>query len=133
MKLDYDCVRDLLLEVEKLDFGEYFSTKDLIAMNYSEDLNYPTEALMYTAKILCDGGYLEAEIEEVFQQPIEVNVCNIYSLTFKGHEYLNSVRDTSIWKKFKEIAKKSVLPFTLEIVQNTCSNFISDLLTSGIG
>ena len=125
MKLDFDCIRDILLTVENTEFAEM-----LTAQNLSDELGYPLEVIMYTAKMLEQGGYITGRIDDVLQYPPQANDCIIYSLTFTGHEYLNSIRDNSVWSKFKSIVGKAALPFTLEISQYTCSNLLADLISA---
>jgi len=125
VKLDFDCVRDILIAAENTEFAEM-----LTAQSLSDELGYPLEVIMYTAKMLEQGGYITGRIEDVLQYPPQVNDCTIYSLTFSGHEYLNSIRDKNVWTKFKSIVEKAALPFTLEISQYTCSSLLSDLIAA---
>ena len=81
MKLNYDCLRSLLLELEEFE-------------NIDENLNYQSMTLddMINAQIM--------------NADISIYMCIYSSLTYDGHQFLDNVRSNSIWSKTKSIAKK---------------------------
>lgn len=89
MRIDHDYVRQLLLEAEdqtdgKINF-EYVSPVEGMSPEEFERQSYH---LSYMVK----AGLLEGD-----------NVA-YWDLTPLGHEYLDSIRDDTVWKKFLGVA-----------------------------
>jgi hypothetical protein len=103
MKLDKDLVREVLLAVEA-DAGDprAWVEMDIPGHDYLE--------VAYHIQILDEAGFLEAE---------DLGSHDGYAwrakrLTYKGHEFLDTVRDPVVWRKTKELAAKAgsaSLPF----------------------
>ena len=106
MKRDMDKVRSLLLDLEQKN-GPY-----LMMMNPEllGGINKPAEMVEYIL-LLKSGGLLEE--------------CqgHSYRLTWKGHEFIDSVRDPEIWRKTKEGATK-VGSWSLKLIGEMASGFI---------
>ena len=114
MKLNQDCVRDLLLYLEKnLSYGNDVKINNLVLKKYSQtDLIYSTEKLN-------EAGYLNCMISKGITPPFIL----VKSITYSGHQFLDNIRDDSIWNKAKSILKplKSV---SIEIISQTLSKVI---------
>jgi hypothetical protein len=95
MKLDHDLVREILLQVEK----EHESPDWELAIGNRE--NY---ARFYTATKLVEGGFLRAEVGPGTEPGEEY--LFVRELTRDGHEFLDTVRDSAIWKATKQHAKE---------------------------
>lgn len=102
MVLSPDCVRDVLLSVESCGFGERLTLEGLERKlpQYSE------EDLWYTCLKLEEGGYLELVKVSGLRMPMP-GIKEIKSLTYLGHEFLDSIREDSNWGKVKLVAKKA--------------------------
>lgn len=98
MRLDVDCVRDVLLAVESAELGEYISPSTLhrTLPQYSED------EISYTCLILDDGGFL---ISVKAQLPLQetLSVKSVVRLTYHGHEFAAKIRDPERWPKLKKV------------------------------
>lgn len=95
MKLDLNCVRDVLIELEEFPIGSYSneSFKKSIAEHGSENV-------LYALVKLSEAKYINAEyIRTMDGRP---HIGGIFDLTFAGHEFLNSVRSPSVWERLKE-------------------------------
>ena len=107
MKLDHDCIRDVLLSVERLQRFEY-RTGTGNFLNYSvtrnileNDLqNRNAEDICYSVLMLADAGYIIASINHTDQRVVSYSV---HRLTYDGHEYLESIRDGNVWNKVKSV------------------------------
>lgn len=106
MRLNHDCIRDVMLAVENdLQFTRVSilrladETDNFLREN---DLpKYKSEDLLYTTSKLIEAGYLNGVLSETDQLGIE----NVYidSITWEGHNFLDTVRDPKIWKATKKI------------------------------
>lgn len=127
MKLDVKCVRSVLLEMEKeplnqsLDFGELKRRLP----QYSED------ELHYACYKLYEAGYIHA---------LRVDMDNVTApyfpslndITFKGHEFLNNIRDDTVFQKALGIAGKAG-SFSLETVAQAASAVIAGVISAKLG
>lgn len=98
MKLNHDCVRDLLLLIEEVQVGDYIDVSSYQLKNYS------SEDLCYTADKLLEAGYINGKIypaDNVIYWRFSVS-----SLTWTGHEFLDNIRDDGVWKDTKKVASK---------------------------
>lgn len=102
MVLNPDCIRDVLIAIESLDFGEYLTLDALCARLPT----YTKEEIHYTCLKLDEGGFLDVMTVTMTQRTMP-GIKQINGLTFGGHEFLDSVRETSNWAKVKDVAKKA--------------------------
>lgn len=120
MKLNYDCVRDVLLYLENnLSLNNSISfpsdIKESLLLKYSKD------DLLYTVKILLNKKLILGA--DNFNYATGMYTVNIESLSFDGHSFLDNIRDNQVWSKSKKIlsAFKSV---SIEIISQVATNVI---------
>lgn len=112
MKLNPDCVRDIMLCIEdNLPYDSKWDISDLV--KYLPE--YDIDELLYTCYILHDGELLNADFANLPKSPIPY-LLYINSLTFKGHEYINNIREPSIWKETKSFIKNSLGSASLAVI-----------------
>ena len=95
MKLTIECVRDVLLEIEDLPWGR----------NTPSDLKtsikkHGQEPVMYTLAKLDEAQYINCQ-KAFVPSTGRVRVDIVYSMTFGGHEFLNSIREEGVWNRLK--------------------------------
>lgn len=121
MKLNQDLVRLLLLEIEdKTGPYEPLELSDISIKDYSY------EEILYTTERLLEAGYITARLE-----PTKLR-CNqvIYSLTWEGHRFLDTVRDSAVWRSTKDVAKK-MSSVSLNIMLHIAEQVILDMVRTG--
>lgn len=124
MKLNPDCVRSVLLEIENLGFNEHATISSL----HTALPNYSEEDLEYTCFILGDGGFLNIERIDLPGQYIPA-VKAVYSMTYKGHEFLSNIRSNSVWSGVKDVGEKlgvSSLAGLVQIAANVATELIKN-------
>lgn len=113
MKLNHDCVRDLLLAIEKhapldgLDHDEILKLPELD--------KYDKDTIIYTAQRLHEAGYIDGNFDFYYDNQIYMHISNI---TYDGHVFLDSLRDEGIWKDVKNATAKvsgASIPILLEL------------------
>lgn len=95
---DMDLVRDLLL---KIDSDKRFDGTAWIHYSTAEEMgitNHSTEEVGYHLNLLMEAGFIKAK-GAMELMPV------INKLTWQGHEFLDDIRDDTIWGKTKERAK----------------------------
>lgn len=119
MKLNHECIRDLLLYIE-----ENLTYNDELEINKISLNNYSLEELLYTTEKLVEADYLTCYTIEIDD---EYSILLVQSITYKGHHFLDTVRDNKVWSKTKNILSflKSV---SIEITSETASKVINHLI-----
>ncbi len=118
MQLNYDCIRDLLLYLEdNLTYDNYISIETLKLEKYSSD------ELIYTAERLTEAGYINSIISTSDDYPVII----VKSISFDGHQYLDTIRDNAIWKETKSKLSKTS-SFSLSIIQQLALSIVKSKL-----
>ena len=115
MKLDHDCVRDLLLYLE-----DNLKYRGKIVINNLDLSPYTKDELMYCADRLIEANYINANIGW------NIDCCHIISvdsISYQGHQFLDTIRDKNIWDETKSKASKFA-SISLPILQELASSFI---------
>ena len=105
MKLDYDCLRSLLLKLEDFenldgDLHYQYTTLNDMAEALPE---FPKNMIAYTTLKAKEGNLINASIMNADGC---IYACTYSSLTYDGHQFLDNVRNNNIWNKTKSIAKE---------------------------
>ncbi|MCX7779641.1 MAG: DUF2513 domain-containing protein [Negativicutes bacterium] len=120
MKLDLDLMRKILLTIEeKAVFGTYLSLKDLT----DDPAEHPKYA--YHVMLLLDDDLIVTAQAPLLglgypDYPIE-------RLTMKGHNFLNNIRDDTVWRKVKDVLIKVGSTASLDIIKTVASRIVADL------
>lgn len=129
MKLNHDCIRDLLLYLEEnLNLGSFLN----ISSEFNEDVlsSYSANDLIYTAQKLLEANYINAEIMHFMGTNIPS--VRIRSITYQGHQFLDNIRDDGVWKETKKIASK-VSSASIKILSDIAAQVISNILSKQMG
>ena len=101
MRLEPDCVRNILLAIESLDFGRTVTIRAL-----SEMLpQHPCDQLEYTCLKLAEGDLIQVSDIQMPGRPVP-SIKSIDGLTYKGHEFLSNIRSDNIWSGVKSVGAK---------------------------
>lgn len=102
MKLDYDCVRSILLELEKkpLFDNDLRITPVSVEEIFTALDRYSDGDILYCIETMKDAGLIKANLRYGGGPFIEGYISGI---TYKGHELLDSVRDRKIWQRLKQL------------------------------
>jgi hypothetical protein len=124
MKRDMDFVRELLLKIEKIDKPP--SLQELLCANANE-AEY--EKLAEHLSMLID------EAEFVSGIPLHTMLAKNWTdlrLTWKGHDFLDSVRDPEIWEKTKK-GVEGAGGFTVDLLKDLAKGFIKKQIEEHTG
>lgn len=115
MKRDMDLVRLILLEIEK----QYASTAI-----YNLDIDgYDMATTAYHCKLLNEAGLISAYKAQYADN--DINSFGVGSLTWEGNDYLDKVRDNSIWRKTKDTITQKGLPLVFDTIKTISTAFIT--------
>lgn len=126
MKMDIECIRDILLQAEEQGFCVY-RDPEFVPETQEENLEFPfikkydDEKLLYHINLADEFGL------------IKVSHCmgysSVYDLSPQGHLFLADIREDNIWNKTKEISKQ-IGTTSLSSVKEIATNVISNLITN---
>lgn len=127
MKLNYDCVRSVLLTVEKSKtIDEELNLNPLTVETIFEQLpKYEDNEILYTIEKLKEAGYINAALHFAAGHFIDGAVS---SITYSGHEYLDNIREPEVWRKVKAMLKNAGAT-TLTLISQAAQMLIGSQLT----
>ena len=127
MKLNYDCVRSVLLTVEKSKtIDEELNINPLTVETIFEQLpKYEDNEILYTIEKLQEAGYINAALQYAAGHFIDGAVS---SITYSGHEYLDNIREPEVWRKVKAMLKNAGAT-TLPLISQAAQVLIGSQLT----
>ena len=122
MRRDMDMIRDILLAIEGDEYLPFNASSGEWIKNIKyKDVRHDQEAgwmLCYHLELLLDGKFITAKYQEYGGKEImngedllinkrnqKISVSPT-GLTWRGHEFLDSIRDPEIWRETKDGAKK---------------------------
>ena len=135
MKLNHDCIRATLLAIESMDYiienddneisFEAISFNEIVKHLNKRKEKYSRVDIFYTLYNLEQGGYISAScgysndsVEDFF----------VNYITYSGHQFLDTVRDSAVWSSTKSIVSK-VASVSLSVVENVAAQVITNLLS----
>ena len=124
MRLNNECVRDLLLAIE-----ENLGINDKVSIDDFELPNYSYDELIYIALKLIEAGFINGDSSKMIDGSIFVYVS---SLTWDGHKFLDNIRDNEVWRKTKSIVSK-FSSVSLGIISNVAAQVITALIKQQLG
>ena len=127
MKLNYDCVRSVLLTVEKSKtIDEELNLNPLAVETIFEQLpKYEDSEILYTIEKLKEAGYINAALQFAAGHFIDGAVS---SITYSGHEYLDNIREPEVWRKVKTMLENAGA-ITLPLISQAAQMLIGSQLT----
>ena len=104
MKLDLDCIRSVMLVLERelafTDNGDILVPTCLTLEQICDLLpDFSRENVFYSIYNLKQAGYLNVSIQCTGGGGIYR--CSVSDITYGGHEFLNKIRDEKRWEKVK--------------------------------
>lgn len=126
MKLNPDCIRDILLVVEaNTTLNEPYN---FYSDSLSDSLSsYSSDEIMYHIK--------QCELSGLFGDKVSWYMsgdCMIRFLSPAGHQFLSDVRSDNNWAKTKEIAK-NVGSESLSAIKDIATGVITSLIQKQLG
>ncbi|EGS9997873.1 DUF2513 domain-containing protein [Clostridium perfringens] len=127
MKLNPDCIRDILLTVEEsTDFNHYLSYR--FDSNSFEKLSiYSHDEITYHIR-QCDLSNLLYKVSYYDGG----NSIDILDLSPKGHNFLADIRSDTVWNNTKTIANK-IGSTSLDVLLKVSTGVLTQMITKQLG
>ncbi len=127
MKLNPDCIRDILITVEEIEYNSTYTIQQF----HDQLPKYSIEELNYHCLHLINAGLIQGDILSVVRS-VMPEVGRIYDMTYAGHQFLANIRSDNIWKGTKAIASK-IGSSSLDAITQIASNVITELIKAQFG
>lgn len=121
MKLNIDCVRDVLLELEELPVDCH--TPESFQGSVKK---YGIENVEYTLSKLKEAEYINADIQ--LYPNGQYDYYGIFDITFLGHQFLEKIRDNTIWSKTKTVAS-GIGSWAFDVITQIATSVITELVS----
>lgn len=132
MKLDTNCVRDVLLTVESLQRVFVNDDGDIEKETlWADDLyaalpQYDKAVVFYALYNLDQAGYIDLSVQWISDC---VNMCAINYMTYEGHEFLESIRDSKQWSSVKK-GLSAIRNYSLAAISSVAEGITSAAINS---
>lgn len=122
MKLNHDCIRNLLLVLEEKLTGDIIVNTEL--KDHELLINFSKDDIFYSSKILSEQNFI---IAKPLKADNEIDCYAYLSITAQGHEYLDNIRDPKVWDKVKQTLADKGLTATFNSIGNLAVKIIAQL------
>ncbi len=124
MKLNYDCMRDVLLYLEEhLEITPELDIPSISIGKIQNNLEYPIEEIANVAIILTEGGFIISS----FKNTCHIHVLLISRITYSGYQLIETIRPQTVWKKIKS----TLMPigsFSISLILQVGSEIITSFI-----
>lgn len=128
MKLNYDCLREVLLCIEKnLQWDDDLNYNFINLDSFVKEMkDFSKPEIAYTLKMGIEADLIDGAIQDCDTCILDIH-C--YGLTYEGHQFLDTVRENKIWAKTKKILS-SVNGASLSVIASVATNCLTDLINN---
>lgn len=125
MKLNIDCVRDVLLYLETIPFfNEDKTVNTTVFMSGKLPLEltkkYSDDDILYSLKKLSEYDYIDIS----FSGADDYLIMYFGDITVDGHDFLKNIKSNDIWTSVKETLKSKALDVSLDILSSLASSYV---------
>lgn len=111
MKRNMNKVRELLIKIEETGVDDTYYTDD--------------QEECYHLRIMKDGGLVEGWVAD---DGVDGMTAEITRMTWKGHEFLDAIRDDGVWEKVKTHFKEKGVGMTIDAICTVAGNILSAIV-----
>lgn len=117
MKRDWDVVRKILLAVEAQETSSGRVEPTSIQ-------GYDEENVVYHMKIMDEAGLIETWSSATHSGPYRAAL----SMTWEGHEFLDQIRQDTMWNRVKGGAREKGLDLSVDVIGQLAKTIIFSML-----
>ena len=121
MKRDMDLIRRLMLDIEKEPAGTQTSGDELLREGDDQAVVAEHLKLLIEQELINGKGYQTLS-------SLDAAHILIFSITWQGHEFLDAVRNDTVWKKTKDKVASVGGTASVEILTQIAAGFLRQML-----
>ena len=131
MRLNNNCLRDILLYLESCDYYILNDNNDVESNGIwfekicKENAQYSKPEIYYSLSNLEQAGFINMS-KSSFSNSLD---CCVNFITFQGHEFLNQIKDDKNWSKIQHCLK-ALRNYSLDAIQSVASGIASAAIQS---
>ncbi|EIE1198943.1 TPA: DUF2513 domain-containing protein [Vibrio parahaemolyticus] len=118
MERSWDTVREILLKIEQLEPNAQLTLNDFDKERGHE--------IAYHIKLLESAGLIEVALSKTISQAPTDFFAK--SMTWSGHEFLDSIRVESTWEKTKSLISQKGGVMTFDVIKSVAASMIGGTL-----
>lgn len=124
MKLNMDCVRELLLAMQDCQMDEEMTIPD-----FCERLpQYTEDDIRYSCLKMSEAGFIIADTTELDGWMVP-QVDGVIDITFRGHEFLAKIKDESRWQGIKKVLP-AIRDYSVDAISAVANGFASAAISA---
>ena len=123
MRLNPDCIRDILLIVEKYATYSNDVEQEIVFQELEDTYNH--EEILYHIR-QCEASGLFLKVQYFF------GGFSIVDLSSEGHQFVNDIRQDTNWNRTKEVAK-NVGSTSLDVLKDVSAKVLANLISHQFG
>lgn len=110
MKRDWDMIRDILSKTEEC-------TLNTDTVRLSDFPESDAASASYHVALLIDADLIDGQVVNTMGAGVKDFFAQ--RLTWEGHEFLDSIRSDTVWKKTKKLFADEGLSMTVDLIKGT--------------
>lgn len=124
MKRDMELIRKILFAIEDKYIDTWLEGSEIPIDGYDMNTIAYHCAILHDANLIYDykGEYASGELY----------FFGVGRLTWEGHEFLDKIKNDTVWSQTKETLTKKGVPFVLDAVKEVATTITSSMIKSGI-
>lgn len=126
MQKDMDLMRKILFKIE-----EIFPAGDLVIHGVPLD-GYDKLLIADHCQLLFEAGLINAYKPQRGGQGAKVLFYSVGNLTNSGYDFLDKIREDTVWNRTKTIIKDKGLPMVVDVIKEISSTIISSMVEGSI-
>ena len=120
---NWTIIRDILLRLEATGTPN-------TALNANQFAEYTEQEVAYNMRLLCEAGYIKANILESKSGDGHIAAALARSLTNSGHDLLDTIRNDTVWVKIQDTFKSKGIDMTFDLVITAGKKIAENFLLS---
>lgn len=123
MKRDMELIRKLMFKIEEDYTGEHLWAPTIDG--------YDKNVVAEHCKLLYDYGFLD-EYKPIGADHAPVITFLVGNLTWEGYDFLEKIRQDTVWNKTKDVITQKGLPMILDVVKEVSATVIASMTEGAI-
>jgi hypothetical protein len=126
LKMNIDCIRDVLLELESFPMGCY------VVDSFEQSIRkHGKPDVVYSLMKLAEAEYINANyVRTMDGRP---HITAVFDMTFRGHEFLEKIRSDTIWSTNIKPILSSIGSISFDAITQIASSVITSLISARLG
>lgn len=122
MKRDMELCRKILFAIE-----DQYVDSAIVNLNIQ---GYEVPCIAYHCELLHDAGLVDSYKSQYTDN--HINYYSVGKLTWEGHNYIDNIREETVWNKTKKTIKEKALPMTIEVIKDVSSAIVSAMVKNAM-